>query len=194
MGRAMHGKAWRGDEAIEAEPTEPALARLSSVFRELIVRCESSELVTGYRFLAGGVVHPIPPNWWNTEKLDRFAMCQLHPKYPFAPGVTGDGYAWIFISRGSLERFIERQPFAPRSPDLDMYLSPYLLVMLAVARSLQITPENQPKKEVVVEELKRRWSGNKGLSAKLVDGMATLLREPESQLGRARPKKNPKES
>jgi hypothetical protein len=51
---------------------------------------------------------------------------------------------------------------------------------------MQITPQNQPKKELVVDEIKKTWSGP--LSDKLVKAMATLIREPESQLGRAKKK------
>jgi hypothetical protein len=58
--------------------------------------------------------------------------------------------------------------------------------MLAVTKSMQITPQNQPKKELVVDEIKKTWSGP--LSDKLVKAMATLIREPESQLGRAKKK------
>jgi hypothetical protein len=58
--------------------------------------------------------------------------------------------------------------------------------MLSVARKLEITPSNQPKKEVVIEALREAWTRSPELSDNKIESMATLLREPESELGRAR--------
>jgi hypothetical protein len=57
--------------------------------------------------------------------------------------------------------------------------------MLGVAEKLQITPENQPKKASIVAELEAAWTLSDPLSANMIEAMATALREPGSQLGRA---------
>jgi hypothetical protein len=185
IGRAMHGSAWTGNEFTDE--ADPAIARLALVFKDFLLRCESSELKSGYRGISGGDIRPIPSSWWNTEKIGaRFEMCQLNPKSPFSSEVSGDGHAWIFISRSSLDQYIRNQPFAAQPADLKIYLSPYMRVMVTVARKLEISPQHQPKKEEVIAALRKEWTGKGAISTHLVETMATLLREPESQLGRAR--------
>jgi hypothetical protein len=55
--------------------------------------------------------------------------------------------------------------------------------MLAVSEKMGITGANQPKKIAVVEEIRGTWRLGP-LSAKLSEAMATLIRDPESQLGK----------
>lgn len=134
-----------------------------------------------------------PTEWWNTEGWqNRFTMCQMNPKKPFGIGFAGDDYCWIFLTRESLEKFLISQPFAPVTEKFDVHLSPYMKLMLAVAKKLKLSPDNQPKKSVIVAELKAAWIGSNRLSQNILESAATLLREPDSQLGRAnktKPKK-----
>jgi hypothetical protein len=135
----------------------------------------------------GGVMRAAPREWWNTEGWHtRFTMCQLNPDKPFGLGSTGDNYCWIFLTRESLDKYLRSQPFAPVPEGIGMHFSPYLRVMLAVANKLKISPDNQPKKSEIVAELSSAWTGPGPLSKNLLNSAATLLREPESQLGRAR--------
>lgn len=70
------------------------------------------------------------------------------------------------------------------------YTTPYLEMMLEVIRELKITRENQGKKEAIAALFEEKLAGHKTtpLSQKLADAMATLVRLPESQQGRARRK------
>ena len=66
------------------------------------------------------------------------------------------------------------------------HLSPYLSVALQVAIKLNITPDSQPKKTVIESELKAAWPKGVSASNRLISALATLMREPESQSGRAK--------
>lgn len=68
------------------------------------------------------------------------------------------------------------------------YTTPYLEMMLEVIRELGISRENQVKKEAVVAEFAKKLIDHKLTppSQKLADAMATLVRLPESQQGRAK--------
>jgi hypothetical protein len=171
----------------EQEAQLPLVQRLGTVQHEIVRGCESGELVSAIRAKAGGKMEIVPRRWWNTESWrNRFVMCQLKPSEPFGLGCTGEKYCWIFLASESLDKYLNGQPFAPVAANIDVHLSPYMKTMLAVAKRLNITAENQPKLEVVKAELRRCWTGSEPLSDRLLTAAATLLREPESQLGRAK--------
>jgi len=170
-----------------SDDVRPALLRKARVKEEITQRCAEGTTSSAYRPTEGGKFSPISASWWNTERAhNRFVMCQLNPRAPFGLGFSGDGFGWIFLTRDSLDRYLVSQPFARRPAGIDVHLSPYLQVMLSVARKLEITPSNQPKKEVVIEALREAWTRSPELSDNKIESMATLLREPESELGRAR--------
>jgi hypothetical protein len=170
----------------EADARRPALVRIDTVRREIVKGCEAGELVTTVRPVIGGDMKALSSSVWNTESWQvRFVCCQIDPKFPYASRAHRNDYSWIFLTSASLEKFLLSQPFANITLSDEQHLSPYLRVMLGVAKNLKITPANQPKKDVVVEEIRRLWRGSP-LSEKMIETMATILREPESQLGRAR--------
>jgi len=70
------------------------------------------------------------------------------------------------------------------------YTTPYLEMMREVIRELDILRENQGKKEAIVALLAKKLADHKLTppSQKLADAMATLVRLPESQQGRAKRK------
>ena len=207
IGKARFGDEWTGEEVTTAFvklPPGPAtqeaqrqqeaqraiIQRLRTVQQEIVARCESGELVSAIRLKAGGVMKSVRREWWNTEYWhNRFMMCQLNPSNHFGRGFEGDDYCWIFLTKESLEKYLQRQPFAPVATNIDVHLSPYMKTMLAVAKRLNITPENQPKLEVVVAELRDCWPGSEPPSDRLLHAAGTLLREPESKLGRAKKKR-----
>ena len=130
----------------------------------------------------------VPKVAWNTDRWRyRFVLCQMNPSAPYERVFTSSEHCWIFVTGESLGKFLLTKPFAEiASKDLP-HLSPYLRTMLEVARKLAISPSNQPKKEEVIAAIEATWTGT-ALSNNLVKVMATILREPESQLGRARKK------
>jgi hypothetical protein len=70
------------------------------------------------------------------------------------------------------------------------YMTPYLEMMREVIKELDISKENQGKKEAIAAlfETKLRVHKSTPVSQKLADAMATLVRLPESQHGRAKRK------
>jgi len=70
------------------------------------------------------------------------------------------------------------------------YTTPYLEMMREAIRELEITRENQGKKEAIAALFEEKLAYHKTtpLSQKLADAMATLVRLPESQQGRAKRK------
>ena len=174
----------------QQEAQRAIFQRLRTVQREIVAGCESGELVSAIRLKAGGKMRLVRREWWNTEHWhNRFMMCQLNPSDPFGRGFEGDNYCWIFLRKESLEKYLQRQPFAPVATNIDVHLSPYMKTMLAVAKRLNITPDNQPKLDVVVAELRDCWPSSEHPSARLLRAAGTLLREPESKLGRAKKKR-----
>ncbi len=70
------------------------------------------------------------------------------------------------------------------------YTTPYLEMMREVIRELEISKENQGKKEAISAIFEKKLADHKMTpsSQKLADAMATLVRLPESQQGRAKRK------
>jgi len=70
------------------------------------------------------------------------------------------------------------------------YTTPYLEMMREVIRELEISRENQGKKEAIAAVFEKKLADHKATpsSQKLADAMATLVRLPESQQGRAKRK------
>ena len=179
----LTSEQWRIARAISrnlCEEARPALTRRLSAEAEIVQQCEAKELISAYRPERGGALTLIPPEWWNTESNhNRFVMCQINPRDPFGNGFAGENFAWIFVTRESLDRYVTSQPNSKCPEIREGHLSPYMRVMLSVASNLQISTENQPKKEVVIAALRSSWSG-KPLSSNLIETMATLLQEPEN--------------
>jgi len=77
----------------------------------------------------------------------------------------------------------------PAIPEISSaYTTPYLEMMREVIRELEISRENQGKKEAIAAVFEKKLADHKITppSQKLADAMATLLRLPESQQGRAK--------
>lgn len=70
------------------------------------------------------------------------------------------------------------------------YTTPYLEMMREVVRELELSKENQGKKEAIAALLEQKLAEHNATppSQKLADAMATLVRLPESQQGRAKRK------
>lgn len=70
------------------------------------------------------------------------------------------------------------------------YTTPYLQIMQDAIRELELSKENQGKKEAIAALFEKKLANHKATPAsqKLADAMATLVRLPESQQGRAKRK------
>jgi len=106
------GAQWSAAQAHlrhQQEERAPALQRVSAVQRKIVELCESGKLISAIRPRAGGDMREVPRAWWNTESWhNRFTMCQVNPKEPFGIGVAGDSFCWIFLTRESLDRYLQR--------------------------------------------------------------------------------------
>jgi hypothetical protein len=147
----------------------------AGVARLIAEQCENGVLVTFAR-RPEGEMSQLEWHRWNVDDLScRFFRCEIW--------MEGERCS-LFVNRSSLDQFMATQPYAKSSPMKAQHLSPYLKLMLSVSAAMKITPENQPAKKLLEHQLEMKWSGGP-LSNKLLGTMATLIREPESQLGRA---------
>jgi hypothetical protein len=128
IGKALFGSEWNGAEpcveslfswpkgklkrfgitneqvASDHAAKRSALERFSRVQDQIIQFAETEKLITALRPDAGGDPVAIHRSFWNSERLSvRFYRCQMNPRDPFAVGVAGDGYCWIFVTRESLQ-------------------------------------------------------------------------------------------
>jgi hypothetical protein len=180
-----------GDQGAEVGQQERASKRFAEVQNEIGRLCRDGILSSALRGEDGGEFFPGDRLAWNTERLSpRFRACRLNPREPYSSVVAGLDFLLIYIERASLDKYLN----APPTDFKTGHLSPYLALMLRVAKSRNITPENQPKKMELMSILREEWPPNVALTERLVDAMATLLREPESQGGKARGKAPPSKS
>ncbi len=181
---------WRKARRIEQEKHanyRPYVQRREAVISVILKGCESGTLAATYRAKVGGEHAPVPVTWWNTERNDlRFRECQINPKDPFTNAVGGDAFCWLYLTSESLDQYLTSEPQQEQHVGIDVHLSPYMVLMLNIARKMQISPENQPKHSEIEAMIKAAWGSlpNPG-SDRLPKAMATLLRETGSQEGRA---------
>lgn len=170
---------------------EAALRRLRSVYVTVVEACQSGVLVTAARARAGGRMTQLSRTVWNTDRwLSRFDTCEIDVEAPFEHPWKGEG-SWIFVTEKSLDKFLFSLPHHQPTENNLPHLSPYLRTMITVAAKVEISPDNQPKKESLVADICAAWKGPGALTNHLAQAMATLLREPASQSGR-RPPTTPK--
>jgi hypothetical protein len=201
IGSVMFGNHWVKQPPIalsEADPDPGLVGRQSAVIDEMISGFRIGNLISGLRPFEGGEIKPLDLMYWNTEPGParlRFEHCQLSTKDPYKGPIRSSENSWIYVSRASLVRFTNSQPFAPSSRSIDgIRLSVYVNLMVSVATNLGLDPDNPPKKLDLINEIKNTAKRdfahalpNGGdLSENLAKAMATLLRAPEIQLGRAK--------
>lgn len=122
----------------------------------------------------------------------RFIMGQYNSLSPFTPGAAGANYCWLFVEAESFATFLvsKSAPAPLDQADGKSPLSPYLRFMVALSDKLGLSPDNQMNKAALEAEIRAAWRGEPGLSNRLIESMATLMREPEIQLGRNRRRKD----
>jgi hypothetical protein len=207
VGRTMFGDHWNTLEITDPEPDLPDDDAIEAIWDQHEVESdrydEAYEKAEGareerrtkiYRMIAeqseldylktfslqqNGRMSQIKSYYWNADDFqDLFRKCKI--------SISGER-RWIFVERASLEGFLITQPhIGPTTNASPHYYSPYLRVMMSVSKKMKVTPERQPKKSEIEAEIKSEWRGPKALSQKLTSAMATLIREPESQAGRAK--------
>jgi hypothetical protein len=174
-----------------ADRRQAEFNRFNEVCSRLANAFKQGTILTATRDVVGGLMVSQDRWFWNTENFWwRFATCRVDLLAPYhaAPTVIGGDY--LFVDQASLNAALQpsEQPVqAPAQPDVtqDEYLSPYLRCMISATRALGITVHDKRKKQDIVVELPKHWSGRQeDLSAEDLERMATLMREPEHKGGR----------
>lgn len=108
-----------------------------------------------------------------------FVKCKIDLSNPNI-GYDGERYSWIFVAHTPAT---SAEPTILPALDIGS-LSPYMRTLLTVSAKLAISPTNQPKKESLKADISAAWNSPFPLSERILDVMATILREPESQAGK----------
>jgi hypothetical protein len=170
----------------QGEVVNASIRRRMVVVDFIINQCSAGTLRSVVKDSKTSLIKRIPSHHWDVDNIwPRFSCCRMNPDQPGDNGIWGDKYHPIFIERDSLEKVLASQPFAVKPAELDIHLSPYMKLMLHVIRKWEITPENQYTKDALEAAMKEEWTGSIELSDRLAQAMATLVRKPESQGGRA---------
>ena len=200
IARKMFGDEWTKSQTVPTlSPDEDEDADdISSdvehtralVSKEIARLCATGELRTELRSKRGGKMIAVEPELWNGEpkyygyRFDRWEMSLENP-FPEDENI-GPGARWIFMTQESLEQYCDGDAHSTSNESNREHLSPYMRVLLSVAAEMEISPKNQYTKKLVEDKILEKWSSRlKPLSPSLLGHMATILREPESQLGRA---------
>ncbi len=150
---------------------------------------DEGKLETAFRRRSDGIMRELPSHWWAADWVVHwFSSCNFMPFNPFLPSHPVTEMADIFVSIRSVEKVLGQvlvKPEEPKNSVEDQHLSPYLRLMLSIARDLSITPDSQPTIKTIRDMVKHRW-GELPRSDSLMGAMCTMLHEPSSQLGRAK--------
>jgi hypothetical protein len=174
--KSLNADLWAAAQAIYPEYKDKrreAQARLREAKSKLRELCAHGELVAAIRWEDNGDHSRMEATQWNTEEFLRWlAYGQVNGHY-------------LFIEADGLK---EMKASEPKLPDTGpAHLSPYLRLMITVAHELGVSKENQPRKDEVIEKLKRvsKRPGMSRMSETALGYAATFIREPESQSGAA---------
>ncbi len=171
----------------------PARDRLNSVFEFLMENLINGSLKSALRKKAGGNIGlPLETDFWNIDNpWIRFHSCQVDPRYPFSTSVQGTDHEFIFVEKAGFHSLISVANFA--NPDKlrpvnipdDIYLSPYMQLMVEAIRHHKITDETHGNVEAIATWFRQEAkSRDLKMSNRLSEAMATAVRHPDAQQGR----------
>ena len=185
--------AWKY-ERDEEEYEEKKNRRRSETIDHFISACRAGTLISAVRPKAGGNYRELETWFWYSELCRHwFQFCDVSLESPYETEderVWSDAKQWLFVKTDNLTLYVTPKG-VPWSPQTLPPLSAYMQLMVSVIQDLNITPDNQPKLESLMEEFKKRWRPEHGeVSKRLLHGMASLVREPGSQAGRGKSKSN----
>jgi hypothetical protein len=194
VGKAMFGRAWTGDECSSTSDRKLKplhLARLAAVQDAIATAGRSGELKFGHRPREGGDVKEAPASWWATEAQHyrrRFYACQINADDPFGHGDASNRYSWIYVTRQSLDKFLDDRPFAPKAiPVSSIPMSDYLHAAIEVSRKGgYVQVGEQPSIDEIVEMIREEWAAKNlpPLSPSRITELARCVRGPGSKGGR----------
>lgn len=177
--------------ARERAENDSRATRLLGAVDWLVSRARDGELVTALRFVNTSLLEahfmPVGGGVWHTEPIipNRFAAGFFDHIFP---GQARAFPVYAFFTRESLARALGAVRVASLAPvEADgVWLSPYIKLMLAAVRQLQITENHAPKKQVIVDTLNALApSFGLELTGNEVGMLATFTRHPRMKEGRA---------
>ncbi|MEP3277056.1 MAG: hypothetical protein ABJN26_06250 [Stappiaceae bacterium] len=190
---------WSEGIAILADQEKQLSAerkRFSDVKETLIDWLVEGKLPWCLRPARGGEFsHSLPAHFWNSELLHPyFTKCGMQQPKGLGFKINMDPpYCYIFVDGQSLDQL--HAEISDAAPGNNILLttdnliepSPYLRLLVDLHQRLKISNENQIKADSLNAEIKSEFE-KRGLpfSKVLISKMATILRLPESQQGRAK--------
>ena len=177
-------------------PQDPKVAWKAEAENELLVALRDGDLIAQGRYTEER------PNGWGYGNSSGFGLhsgyhTSIRPeqwregKYSFGRLTARD---WEFIDI-RVARFLVKAiwpdyipgPVRPAQGAADaIYTTPYLELMQAAIAKFGITPEDQGKKDCLVDWFLEQQIEGEPVSNKLADAMATLIRLPSAQRGGAK--------
>jgi hypothetical protein len=185
------------NEDAEEHYEATKILRRSQAMEHFISACRAGRLTCAARPKLGGSFKELERSIWYSELCHHwFRFCDISLKAPYdteEEEVWSDTKQWLFVKSENLTSVIA--PARTMSPPQTVAnLSPYMQLMIGVIKDLNITPDNQPNLESLKKEFSQRWKklrpDDDELSVRLAHGMASLVREPESQAGRSKLRSN----
>lgn len=167
-----------------------AMWRHYEVTTELRRVCAEGGLMCVLRPIYGGKFGPELPSWiWNTERHhNRFNLWRMNRDEIINQISDVAPTDWIFCERLSFEALCNRLVIPPVEnaiePGGHPYLSEFMICALQVSKALGMSPEHQPKKEIVIGEVRRLWRGTDPISDTMAERIASVVRSLDSQGGR----------
>ena len=176
------------------QPQDPTIAWKAEAENELLVALRDGDLI------AQGRYSEERPNGWGYGNSSGFGLhsgyhTSIRPeqwregKYSFGRLTARD---WEFIDI-RMPRFLVKAiwpdyvpELRPAGVDTAPYTTPYLELMQAAITKFGITPEDQGKKDCLVDWFLEQQIEGEPVSNKLADAMATLIRLPSAQRGGAK--------
>jgi len=165
------------------EERHPAVERGETVQRELTELFLTGRRKTVCRPVGGGPVRALSAEEWGVDDVrGRFLFCKTGWPDVYRPPSVADA-AWIFVEHDVTERTTKG---AHEPPEAERY-SPYIKAALAAIRELDIREDNQPKLAAVQETIGDAFRSITGmeLTGRLKKALATVVRWPDAQRGRA---------
>ena len=176
-------------------PQDPTIAWKAEAENELLVALRDGDLIAQGRYTEER------PNGWGYGNSSGFGLhsgyhTSIRPeqwregKYSFGRLTARD---WEFIDI-RVARFLVKAIWPDYVPevrpatgtDTVPYTTPYLELMQAASAKFGMTPEDQGKKDCLVDWFLEQQIEGESVSNKLADAMATLIRLPSAQRGGAK--------
>lgn len=134
-----------------------------------------------------GTFHEVPSEIWNTQQYEEWFIDFTAPASTIDIRNSITTRLPLFVGRSHLQQIVAGDSVSVTLPEGDVYIPPYMRLMLAVYREQEMSRSHQLTIDALADELLKasKRPGFPALSQTLAKKAATLMREPESQSGSA---------